>query len=575
MKGENETTNLIVLSNFSTTVGAINTLRNEIRKRLGNQLFEFKTMDEFVFEVLKLIDPVQREMKSFKNNSKGMKIVLKHFKLEKSRQNLYGVSNLDNKTVLDDKDFNFKYFILGLNKLPYYEIKELKPQVEYDLKLVNDLILKYEEDPAIIHFRKDYQVYRRSNIPIVQFYWRCLDARQEILNYYFNGMYDWAINLCSHFGGLGTFAIAHLFSVATHRPYEFNRNEIGPNYDYWNIDRSSHRILHSDKFSVKELPFYHDLYESDKRSFYERFFGLYPKEEVIEEILVNIKYLSTDRQLIFNRMIHYFKNEEWLAFYSIALPQIEGLFSEIMESESLNEKPDSLSKKVRSLRENAYLNVRALDYYEYKLPEQRNNFAHGGILEDIELLAYDTITDLNCLLHQFSELENPYIQASRVLNLDSPPSFDGLFSLGEFFKLILNLKDFEEDRLKSRITQMNNEFILPNEDSFKEMFRFQGVRYDFGKADFNDELQKLGFKVLDEIDDLVRELKGNEAILEIKREFIGFLFETEELLDVLELTRRYASKYFHNDFLTEVLDEYGSTEKKAMFSLKNLNRYKD
>lgn len=564
MKENDTPTDLIKLTDFPKTVDGLTRFRNEIRRSLGMQLFEFKTMDELIFAVLKLIDPVRNDVKTQKSNSKGIIAVMKYFKMEKSQQRRL-------KGEPKDENFNFKFFILGLNNAPYLEIIKLKPQVENDLNQINDLILKYEGCKEIKQFRRDNQLRDKSSTPMVHFYWRCLEQRQEILNYYFKGMYDWAINLSAHFKN--TFSIIHYAQVFTHRPYDFNRNLLGPNYDYWNKDKSSHRIIHFDGILVSEITEYQNLYNSDKKAFYDRLFELKSREDLIEEIFSNMEYLSGDRQFIFNQMIGYFNKEEWLAFYSIALPQIEGLFSEMMEIESLNEKADSLSKKVRSLRANSYINVRALDYYEYVLPEHRNNFAHGGILGDIELLAYDTITDLNCLLHQFSELENPFIKASRYLSLINPPSLHDIYSLGEFFRIVLDLKPSDETRLFDKIVQMNNSLILPNEESFKEMFRSHGVKYDFRKADFESELETLGLKKLNEMDDIIKDIGRTEIIMEFKKEFLGFLLETEAFYETLELVRKYSGRYLNNNFLLDELKEWGEDEKKAMNHIKRLNQY--
>lgn len=573
MKEKNVTTNTVNIHDFPTTQDGITAFREKIREQLGIQLFEYKSMDELTFAVLQIIEPVCKEVDSIKQNSKGIEAVLKYFKILKSRQTVV-TSSIPGRSPKNTNydNFNFNFYILGLREVPYFEILELKPQVESDLHLINDLILKYEECEDIKQFRKDNQINKKSSIPIIHFYWRCIDARQEILNYYFKGMFDWAIRLSSHY--MEKNKTLYMVSTMGYRPYEFNKNLLGPNFDFWNIDCASHRLNNFDNIYVYETPEYLELYKSDKKAFYDKIFELRSKDEIVSDIFENMEYVSNDRKVIFEQMLTYFKNKEWLAFYSIALPQIEGLFSEMIEAESLDNNSNSLSTKARSLRMSSYIDIRALDYYEYILPAQRNSFAHGGILGDVELLSYDLITDLECLLFQFSEMENPFIKAARLVRPNTTLQIDDIYSLGEFFKIILGLKPNQEKRLHDNIVLVNNNLIIPNEENYKEMFRLHGAKFDFGKKDFNDELGRLDFGELDNINDLIKELGKQEVIEEFKREFLGFILETESFLEILEYTRKYCKKYLKDSFLENALMEYGVQEKKAMNHIKKLSLYR-
>ncbi|TSJ41275.1 hypothetical protein [Fluviicola chungangensis] len=572
MKTKSETTIQINLTDYPTTQNGLSDFRNRIRQSLGKTLYEFKTMNELTFAVLKLIHPISDDIKVLKDIEKGKVEVLKYFKILKSQESI--VTNSipgmkPAKTV--DKDFNFNFYILGLRQVPNVELQELKPSVENDLILINELIQKYEEHPDVKQFKRDCQVSKKTSIPIIQFYWRCIDARQEILNYYFVGMYDWANRLSAHFMEKHT----TLFMVTTigYRPYEFNQSLYSHNFDFWKIDCSTHRLKNCNEIFAYEIPAYIELYNADKRAFYDKYFSLRDKEDIIAEITENMEILSIERKRIFKEMLQYFDRQEWLAFYSIALPQIEGLFSEMIEAESLNDS-NSLTTRARSLRSSAYIDYRALDYFEYVLPAQRNKFAHGGILEDIELLAFDLITDLECVLLQFMEMENPYIKAARLVSSSQLQLVD-IYSLGEFFKIILNLSPNHEKKLIDKIKVVNEKLIIPNEENFDYMFRLHSAKYDFGKKDFDDELEKQGFKKLDETNDLIKALGRKEIILEFKGEFLGFILETESFLEILELTRKYSKKYLGNNFVKRELKSYGVDEKKAMHNIKQLSLFKE
>lgn len=58
--------------------------------------------------------------------------------------------------------------------------------------------------------------------------------------------------------------------------------------------------------------------------------------------------------------------------------------------------------------------------------------------------------------------------------------------MGEFFKIILNFLLKYEKKFFDKIKVINEKLIILNEENFDYMFWLYGVKFDFGKKDFDD-----------------------------------------------------------------------------------------
>src|SRR5690554_7318415 len=104
------------------------------------------------------------------------------------------------------------------------------------------------------------------------------------------------------------------------------------------------------------------LYRNDKPKFYKQIFKRKSVENYFQSIFYHLDLLpvSDERHQIFNELKKLFNKKNWLAFYALALPQVEGLFSEMVLS--LNPRSTAIRKalpdKVRVVRPDYYLRDR-------------------------------------------------------------------------------------------------------------------------------------------------------------------------------------------------------------------------
>lgn len=112
-----------------------------------------------------------------------------------------------------------------------------------------------------------------------------------------------------------------------------------------------------------------------------------------------------NRKVMFEEMEKLFNEKKWYALYALALPQVEGIFSEIINLLTKDKVKGSLTEKVNYLRayyEHAHY---TFDYYEFTLADLRNSFAHSGKINDPERKCYRLLLDISYLLKIFMEFD--------------------------------------------------------------------------------------------------------------------------------------------------------------------------
>jgi hypothetical protein len=190
------------------------------------------------------------------------------------------------------------------------------------------------------------------------------------------------------------------------------------------------------------------LYFEDKYQFYETYLKNRPIDQINSNIKQNISSipLSPLRKEILKEIISLFENKSWIAFYGLAISQIEGMFYEMHDLVEEKSKPRNLSKKVNSLRKYYNLSSSYFDYFEYKIPLLRNKFMHGVLdgSESKRVNCYDFLTDLDFLLETTKKLNSPYLQISDILNSKEPT----ISSLSEINLVIRLYKDLGNNRKK-------------------------------------------------------------------------------------------------------------------------------
>ena len=155
----------------------------------------------------------------------------------------------------------------------------------------------------------------------------------------------------------------------------------------------------------------------------------------INEKLKNFPLIKK-RKDIFDELKLLFQHRHWYGFYALAIPQVEGIFSEI--SLLINEKnktSGSLPDKVSLVRPASEVNDLHFDYYEYYLPEDRNKFSHTGKDTQIELRSRYMLLDLANLMEICEQQNAPLIHLSNMI-ADGPENFVSINSLAQLIRLV-------------------------------------------------------------------------------------------------------------------------------------------
>lgn len=457
----------IHLNKVGTTINDVRELSNSLINNLSDEIFTYQTRVDLLFNILNQIYPINRSLKP--NESSIEKACLKvneHFHLNR-KVSIKVSTNNKTKEITRPSGSQTKIFsesILGLDGIPAIEYHQLLSAVNKDLTEITKLIGWYENLPSIKKINKSPSGTPRSHLERIHydFYKRCIDQRIEILNYQINGLKERAINKARYtprfLSSLTIFAQAFY-----DRPYLWAQPYSYSHFDFREIDTRGHRI--------KDLPInvtekIESDYKNDKDKFYKKYFRIISKEHHYKKINYYLEVFPfvSDRREIFTELISLFKARRWASFYALALPQIEGLFSEmakIVEPQK-DLRMKTLKHKVSSVRSYHSSDLAYFDYYEYHIPLARNKFSHTGIAEDFRLGSFDLIVDLCHILEIFYELDNPLIKIRNLHKKRNPEDFVSLGDYVEYFKLINGLESSQRKSISNEINDFEKDFLIKN-----------------------------------------------------------------------------------------------------------------
>lgn len=423
-------TGLLSLPTNRLNVGNLRKFGEDIINSLGRDLFHYDNMDEIYFHVLKNIAETRRVKQTPASVKNQLSKVFKALELD-SEILLSNGRPLRQKTKIQKEQESLRFFneyVLGFDKPPKYALDQLKRNVERDLRSLTDLIKHYEGLRSISNFwKKEFGGGSHQDMTQKHFYRRALKLHQEILEYYFEGMYKRALTKSyPHIKRIAKYAYMDQYYDYPYKPIGVNQN-----CDYRKIDSCGHRILH---IYLDEVEDYRKLYISNKEQFYRKLIRAREgMSKIWESIFNNLNEvpIKPGRPAIFAEMYKLHKARKYMAFYALALPQVEGIFAEMIETYSITPGKHALSEKVRRLRK--HRDDEELDYFEFSLPDKRNSFAHGGIISPGRIDALEILTDLEYLLAFYASLDNPLIY---VMKFVKTKSITGLLTnegCGSFF----------------------------------------------------------------------------------------------------------------------------------------------
>lgn len=345
------------------------------------------------------------------------------------------ISLFEEKINLQD---NFLFHLLELDHAPGFKKTEIEKLVTSDLKKMTDQVDWYESMPFIKEFKeKNINPRNQNENTIYDFYNRCLTEQKKILEYFLNRMNERVIAKCK------TRYLKHTdyYEGYYDRPYLSSIPNFDKLFNHELIDKVRHRLGNIPIQKGRELS---KLYEKDKRGFYIELQKYHNFTDILHDINYNISQVPENkhsRKELFIEMSEFFQQGKWYGFYSLAITQIEGLFSEMANSIAPGKRFASLTDKVSAVRPFYNYSDQYFDYYQYHIPNLRNKFAHFGIDEELELKSYDLLYDLHHLLNVYVSLQTPLQELTNRINHPEPEHFFTIADFTYFFSLLNKIKN--------------------------------------------------------------------------------------------------------------------------------------
>jgi hypothetical protein len=447
---------MIKLSDYESNVGGINKFRSAIFDGLGNLLYNASNWHNLIFHALKEIE----EMADVEHNATALdhaaSKVLLHFGLsdEEDYSTFLSEPHSVPELAKEPRLRTFVNFLLYLEKLPSETHHVLESKVKEHLQQISELIAWYESHPILKEKRKPED---HEEAILHDFYARCISEQQEILKYFLSGVRQRA----RYKSTVVPFGMGTLFALTDRYhdfPYRLPHHNGVEYLDCRRIDLAGHRL---GEIGIREIPNLRKLYATQKDEFYAQLFAIKSKAQIFQAMEFYLASLPTqyDRKPIFLELKQLFDHRQWMAFYALALPQVEGLFTDMAALTNPEKRNKSLPTKVQAIRPFHDLSEAYFDYYQYHVPRLRNKFMHTGYDEDFDVKSYDLLTDLEHLLRTFYELKNPSVKIKRLHTRRNPEDFLGYAEFADYFALIDELPIQQRTSIAAELIQFEKDFL--------------------------------------------------------------------------------------------------------------------
>jgi len=448
----------------------------------------------------------------------------------------------------------FFSIILGLHCKPIKYKYEIELQVKSDLWRIEELIERYRQEKFIKDFElNSYTPRNQHEKTEIAFFLRAKQKYKEVGDYLIKDLDIRAINKALDKRPENIEEMYKDLVEKKDYPYyeHIYKNKIVYDIDYEKIDSQKINLL-KNKWSYLG---YCVSYVYDNKT-YEEIIKKVNASNLISKLNEQFNLIPTlkERKPIFKELKLLFENENYYGFYALAIPQIEGLFADMIYliepdskklSKSLVEKISHISSFYKS--SNFYF-----DYYMYFLPKQRNKFSHSGKDKNIKGKSFQILLDLLHIISIYSEIDSPVNKLNNTIN-------DGLLH----FVHIGNYADFLVQLSKSKRSQKFN-LIEKKTNKFAQKLFASGSKIE-GFLDLLFEDFKNAFTSFDEYLQLFAERKDK---VNLKKQSMQSIVENISFFEKEILAR--PSILFEEDF--KVLADTITFIKKYPKTYKNLNK---
>ncbi|WP_343745084.1 hypothetical protein [Chitinophaga sp.] len=354
--------------------------------------------------------------------------------------------------INDNPVSQFLEEVAGFYQLPVVFLKKLESKVRVHLSQVVHLIKGYESERVIIDYLSETD--KRSHGMEIDFYNRCLKARNEIVDYMVKEMFDLAIAKARTSSLDRVLLSTAWFNDWYDHPYKWANTSIAY-FDYKKIDDCAHR-LGFEFLREESQPMIEKYRAGDKKEFYTKLIDRIPPALIFEKIISYYVKLLPEigkREDIFRELEKLYINNHWIGFTALAIIQVEGLFTDMINILAPVGKNDSLPKKAAAIRPYYAFSEENFDYYQYSLPKIRNRLAHTGKVhgEDYWGLAHDFLYDIWDLLNVFSQLKDQVMTLHQIIVRGDITFLVGIGDFNKLFDLVSYLykKQKKHDKPKN------------------------------------------------------------------------------------------------------------------------------
>jgi hypothetical protein len=319
------------------------------------------------------------------------------------------------------------------------------------------------------------------------------------------------------------------------------------------------------------------------KGYNKEFYRAIGKINVTKELTMLIKQVKdlpilNGRYQIFVELRKLFNTQRWYGFYSLALPQIEGIFAEMIQASKPSGKvTGALTDKVQQVRPFYSSSERSFDYYEYHLPNERNLFSHTGRVFDVKRKCKILLLDLIAIVNIFSELESPLLGLKKIID-GGVITITDIGRLSNFIHLVEQTKN---DGLFANIKVKCDGFVynsLLKQIDFPSFFRNLEQDFQAGFKRYRDHVHSFssifnGHPV--DVDTIRnKDLAENLTILQALHDEHSFMFEEnlKLLLDTHYVIQTFAKMFPDcGDDLKKLLTHFFACFKDQMKTIKVLD----
>jgi hypothetical protein len=568
----------LILKNIGKGLIKKSEFKVELQRLLPRHCYLYSNRLSIAFSALRLIKDIQVK-RSKKSINDASKLVLESFF----------------PSLLGHKDDFADLFVINIleigGDLPIAYKHQLELFVKRDLRDIDGLLKHYSTDEFIELFRTKNETPRNhKQKTILEFYNRTLKKRSEIIDYLLFKLDDRAIEKAMDSGR------TMQKSKSTSKPIDKLQKEyvISKDFPYrdivMNFTKGEYKyIINFERLDYRKInlvinkSWFFPIKCNHSKGYSKQFYKLINKIDsfpILKNLQSQIREmpLLRNRRQVFSELQKLYSQKNWYGFYALALPQIEGIFSEMVRaSKPAGKITGALTDKVQQIRPFYENSEYSFDYYEFHLPLDRNVFSHTGKVDDVRRKCKILLLDLFAIVKIFGELDSPVIRAKNLLDL----GVQAISDIGKLSNILHLVVQTQRDGFYGDIKKSAEKFVyhdLVNKIDFRAFLA--NLEFDFikGFKKYRDQLH-LFSGAFDENQVDINSLNGPNFQNDLKRiqevhDKYPFMFE--EVLKLL-LDTHYVLKNLTRlfprlgDEIRNELNAFSNRSKKEMNIIKILN----